>query len=127
MRWSDGSTSATRTDTNFTQNVTFTAYFEQNEPAPSYTASASQDGNGVITFTLNAEGQTVDISMELVQTATGKSYSLGKIGSFGSGSYRFDPACPGDRANIRSGSTIRTDGCLHLFMLYIKHSRRNLT
>lgn len=65
-------------------------------PAPSYTASASQDGNGVITFTLNAEGQTVDISMELVQTATGKSYSLGKIGSFGSGSYRFDPACPGD-------------------------------
>lgn len=96
VRWSDGSTSATRTDTNFTQNVTFTAYFEQNEPAPSYTASASQDGNGVITFTLNAEGQTVDISMELVQTATGKSYSLGKIGSFGSGSYRFDPACPGD-------------------------------
>lgn len=96
MRWSDGSTSATRTDTNFTQNVTFTAYFEQNEPAPSYTASASQDGNGVITFTLNAEGQTVDISMELVQTATGKNYSLGKIGSFGSGSYRFDPACPGD-------------------------------
>ena len=53
VKWSDGNTSATRTDSGFSQNKTYTATFEQDAPSPSPTTVTwdyDDYGGGVVIY-----------------------------------------------------------------------------
>lgn len=53
VKWSDGNTSATRTDSGFSQNKTYTATFEQDAPSPSPTPVTwdyGDYGGGVVIY-----------------------------------------------------------------------------
>ena len=97
VRWSDGYTEATRTDSNIGGNINLTAYFESNPVAPAWSASASMGADGVITVAVDSAGQSIKVSVKMVYAADpNKVYSMGTIGTWTTGSYRFEPSCPGD-------------------------------
>ena len=97
VRWSDGYTGATRTDSNIGGNIDLTAYFEANPVAPAWSASASMGADGVITVAVDSAGQSVKVSVKMVYAADpNKVYSMGTIGTWTTGNYRFEPSCPGD-------------------------------
>lgn len=97
VRWSDGYTEATRTDSNIGGNINLTAYFEANPVAPAWSASASMGADGVITVAVDSAGQSIKVSVKMVYAADpNKVYSMGTIGTWTTGSYRFEPSCPGD-------------------------------
>lgn len=97
VRWSDGYTGATRTDANIGGNIDLTAYFEANPVAPAWSASASMGADGVITITVDSAGQSIKVSVKMVYVADpNKVYSIGTIGTWTTGNYRFEPSCPGD-------------------------------
>lgn len=97
VRWSDGYTGATRTDSNIGGNIDLTAYFEANPVAPAWSASASMGADGVITVAVDSAGQSIKVSVKMVYVADpNKVYSMGTIGTWTTGNYRFEPSCPGD-------------------------------
>lgn len=97
VRWSDGYTGATRTDSNIGGNIDLTAYFEENPVAPAWSASASMGADGVITVAVDSAGQSIKVSVKMVYVADpNKVYSMGSIGTWTTGNYRFEPSCPGD-------------------------------
>lgn len=97
VRWSDGYTGATRTDSNIGGNIDLTAYFEANPVAPAWSASASIGADGVITIAVDSAGQSIKVSVKMVYVADpNKVYSMGTIGTWTTGNYRFEPSCPGD-------------------------------
>lgn len=97
VRWSDGYTEATRTDSNIGGNIDLTAYFEANPVAPAWSASATMGADGVITVAVDSAGQSIKVSVKMVYVADpNKVYSIGTIGTWTTGNYRFEPSCPGD-------------------------------
>ena len=97
VRWSDGYTGTTRTDSNIGGNIDLTAYFEANPVAPAWSASASMGADGVITVAVDSAGQSIKVSVKMVYVADpNKVYSMGTIGTWTTGNYRFEPSCPGD-------------------------------
>lgn len=97
VRWSDGYTGATRTDSNIGGNIDLTAYFEANPVAPAWSASASMGADGVITVAVDSAGQSIKVSVKMVYVADpNKVYSMGTVGTWTTGNYRFEPSCPGD-------------------------------
>lgn len=97
VRWSDGYTGATRTDSNIGGNIDLTAYFEANPVAPAWSASASMGADGVITVAVDSAGQSIKVSVKMVYVADpNEVYSMGTIGTWTTGNYRFEPSCPGD-------------------------------
>lgn len=97
VRWSDGFTEATRTDSNIGGNIDLTAYFESNPTAPAWNASASMGADGVITITVDSAGQSIKVSVKMVYVADpSRVYSMGTIGTWTTGNYRFEPLCPGE-------------------------------
>lgn len=97
VRWSDGYTEATRTDSNIGGNIDLTAYFEANPVAPAWSASASMGADGIITVAVDSAGQSIKVSVKMVYAADpNRVYSMGTIGTWTTGNYRFEPSCPGD-------------------------------
>ena len=97
VRWSDGYTGATRTDSNIGGNIDLTAYFEANPVTPAWSASATMGADGVITVAVDSAGQSIKVSVKMVYVADpNKVYSMGTIGTWTTGNYRFEPSCPGD-------------------------------
>ena len=59
-------------------------------------ASASLGADGVITVTVDSQGQTLNVSVEMVYLADpSQVYSMGQIGTWTTGNYRFAPTRPG--------------------------------
>lgn len=62
-----------------------------------WSASASIGADGVITVAVDSAGQSIKVSVKMVYVADpNKVYSMGTIGTWTTGNYRFEPSCPGD-------------------------------
>lgn len=73
VKWSDGNTSATRTDSGFSQDKTYTATFEQDAPSPSPTTVTwdyGDYGGGIVIY--GYSGSSSVSSLRIPSTINGK-------------------------------------------------------